>query len=426
MKKTKKSFFELINFFLIMSIFVLNDYTRIFIYNHILKNNILKINILFFICCLVIVFKTAIINRYNFFILFLFFISYVLAIFSIISGYNYYDFNQITIVTEAIFIPLLLIGVSYNDNINIKIINLLLNIINLIVVSIIIIGIFDYFSNYKIQIFLRNYFFSDDFFIKDIEYNILNVYRYYSFLGHPLRLTGIILMFYSINNIYNKKINYFLLTILSLIGISLTNSKMGFLCLMILFLTSYYFNKKKDNKIILKLIIIFIIVFISYNLFNINFFQETIFKRFITTDITTGRSKIYKILLDNKELYPKIFGQGYAYSYYIKELLSQSITFNLEFPPLMFAYDYGILSTIFIYLIIMIYPIYIFIIRKQWFILINFICVFLQVNTHAGITVALDGMAQLCFYIYLLLLISNQILYQEKINNIDNGNFIVK
>lgn len=395
---------ENVHMFLLISIVILCDYMRIFIFKTALGSRFSQfgnINIIagaFVIYILFVKIKQKKIN------IFLLWINALIGIFVMISilfsSMKNYFIPNVTVWVNTILI-LNIIGINICELIDFKkLIRKIIKIMNYCMIAVVFIGCLDYLSGFAVQKLLSKYYFLQGYFTEDILRNMNGFYRYFSIWGHPLRLGGMILIIFALNIVYTryygKLTNINFIAIVSLIGACLANSKasiVGVIGLVILMA----FRNKKGRLIKIIISILFLVI-----LFNTSFFQETILNRFLNTDLTTGRSEIVNYMFTGYIPTPHAIGEGVGYSYYVSNMTGLG-ALSFEYPPIMFSYDYGIICTILIYIVLFIYPMFMMIKRKQWLAICCYGIVFLQYNTHAAIVVKEDAMIQLVFFIYLLL-----------------------
>ena len=230
-------------------------------------------------------------------------------------------------------------------------------------------------------------------------------------VGHSLTVGWYYVMFISLNCIYYKyfsvKNDILILKdiAIALLGTVLATGRISTITVLILGLI-YIINCCKNKFLIYFIMPIAIIYFL-----NTSLVKEQIWEKFTYAaswgDITNGR------LLGIREMqfygiYPKFFkGGGLGYSNYLTSYLFS--TTNFENPILMFAFDYGILTVIFLLIIIFINPIIEFIKGKKFVLMINFLLVSLVPFTYNGLSESVGLFIVLIFIIYLFLIINNYI-----------------
>lgn len=415
MKKSKE---YILNLLLVISIFPMCEYMREFIVKPVLKNKewIANFNPILFFIILYLAIKTIRKKKINHIWFLLLFITLSMLVF--ISMANQKSQNNILVNMIAysnVILPMTLLLINCTERLDFqKLFKTVLIIINVTIIIVVALGCIDFITGGKVQFFLKDYYFTSEYFKIDIERNFRWFYRYYSILGHPLRLSGAILIGYSLNLVYDKYygkiININFLNIVSIIGVALSNSKTGIVCIISLILYSS-FREKKGFIIKLSLITIAILIIL-----NTDFFRETVINRFVNTSLTTGRSEVLNFLFDTNIKKPGLIGNGYRYSYIISGLSNTGVE-SFEYPFIMFSFDYGIIATFIIYGFFFIFPSYILMKNRDYFIYFIYLIVFMQFNTHAGITLYTDTMGQMIFFIYILLNTSYDKKRKESLDN---------
>jgi len=234
-------------------------------------------------------------------------------------------------------------------------------------------------------------------------------------VGHSLTVGWYYVIFISLNCIYYKyfgvKNDILILKDIgiALLGTVLATGRISTITVLILGFI-YAINCCKSKFLIYFIMPIAIIYFL-----NTPLVKEQIWEKFIYAlawgDITNGR------LLGIREmqfygLYPKFLeGGGLGYSNYITTYLFS--TTNFENPILMFAFDYGILTVIFLLIIIFINPLIEFIKGKKFLIMINFLLVLLVPFTYNGLSESVGLFIVLIFIIYIFLIVNNYILKEK-------------
>ena len=206
-------------------------------------------------------------------------------------------------------------------------------------------------------------------------------------------------------NIYKEKYyNIYIIYAIALIGTILSNSKFGIIITIIILIVNIM-NEKNKIIYITSLIIGGIITI------NTSYFERNVIIRFksaiLNGDITNGRMTVLSSLL-NYNLYKinYFIGNGMSSSDVIVKLIfgSNSGLSNMEIPILMFLYEYGVLVTILMYLIMILYPIFILINARKIFAISIVAMIFLFINSFNGMA---TGTGILQVYIFTIMLILN-------------------
>lgn len=313
---------------------------------------------------------------------------------------NYNSIKTIIRNISMVIIPIFLLTIKPKILNKDETLDKIIKIFNFFIIIVFIIGFIDPFIDFSIMKFIGNYI--------TPELNIwiqgnakLVGYRYTSYMGHALFTKELFLYFYLLNNIYYKKNTKYLLnknivTIISLIGILLTGSKVGTLLIIISIIVTEISNKKIRNILIAVAILIF-----SY---NAGFFNNIIL-RLQNETLTTGRNESWKIVKELNIIELKFLsGYGEYISEIIKRFVSADIaTAALEYPIRILMYKYGIVCTFIITAYIFIYPIINIINKKENYILFAFTIKLLDIFSYNGLIYKPDNMILFIFFIYIIM-----------------------
>lgn len=400
---------------IIVSLLLFNENVRLIMfhnYYNILRNGI-YLNILFLIFGGNILIKYILKKRINKIIIFLSILFMLLTLTNMF--FNHVAIATIILCFTCIIFPLIFMSIKMNMIHIKKIFDAFLNILNIIIAFLLIYGITDYLLKGQLQLFLAYNWLPEEMQHLILLEHSWGIYRMYSFIGHPLTNAYYFLMFYCFNCINNKyfqpKINTNLLIIASLLGLLLSGSKTAMI--IALFLMIFDNNKTKHKWVYYIMLTLFVLIFI-----NTSIFQENLMKRFMQSinsgDISSGRNILIKALLSNSTMRPDlILGGGTGYSIVVSKGLLGNI-YNFEYPIIMLAFDYGIIETIIIYIIILVYPMSVFIKNRSYIIMLNFLGMFSFVNTNNGLANLSDSVGVLCFTTIIIMGLSN---YVKKINS---------
>lgn len=394
---------------LIISIFILNEIPRIMLLKKFLsidtQSNIWLINVLFILSsALLLIYyskKRALSIRINFIIFLIEGIIFANTLFGNIS------IDSFILFVISYMIPLVFISINI-DNID-EIVKLFLKLLNVMIILLTIYGIIDYFTQGSLQLFI-----ADNFAYGEFQLLIYDehgyIYRMYSFLGHPLANANLYLIFFSLNKIYNKYYktfyNDYILLIITIIGLILSGSRAALILACFLFVFCSGVKRHKWAYYALLAVSLGI-------LFNTSLFQNNLLKRFEygvkNDDISSGRNTVLKEIIALGVKPNLIISEGSGYS---REITQNAMTGaeNFEYPPIMLAYDYGIIEASLIYFIIFIYPLIIFIKNHNYYIFFNYLALFLYANSNNGLAnLGGEAMAIFCFIVMLLVNISKGI-----------------
>ena len=354
---------------------------------------------------LVIIYLSIYYRRNNWSIFLIIFV----IIYNILSAINYgYGVNSLIRFLNMILLPILLTTIKiYNIKILYK---KILKTINVFVVIYVSIGLIDYITNGIIRGLMISLL-KESYYSKSMLFDILSgSYRWFSFFGHALVNTSYMLIFFIANIIYikkykdNVKLSKYMVYLISIIGIILSNSKFGLIIMGLLLILNITNEKNK---------IVYFVTIVSIVIISINtpFFKNNVIGRFQyaieSGDITNGRATVLEALLDRNTYDIDIFlGKGMASSdRLVKDIFgAQSGLTNMEIPFLMFLYEYGVFSTLVIYLILYIYPAYLLLVRKSINMLIFMSLLFLFLNSFNGIA---TGSGIMLLYSYMVMLFIN-------------------
>lgn len=326
--------------------------------------------------------------------------------------YNKLSMTSIIEFLIYIFIPILILSIKINNDLAYKIFKKSLNILNIIVMISLTFSIIDFILKGNLQLKLSYLFPQTSFFSRTIQNEIsYGIYRAHGILGHSLGSSLLYLIYMVINYIH---IYYFecngkrllKVIVVGFIGIVLCNSKLGLVLGSILILLSLKIIKGVNSK---HLTILFIIMSFIV-LINTSYFNNNIIPRFRQVvelgDLTNGRLTALNAFIEGGYRFGYIFGNGMGSSDYVMSNLN---TNNLEFPLFMFSYDYGILTTLIIYIFLLLYPLCIFIKNRTYYIAILYMIIFLYANSFNGIATGI-GLFQIFVYIeFVIVNISNYI-----------------
>lgn len=385
-------------------LFILNETTREFFQS---KLAILNMAFLF----LGVLFLLKSISKGNFNRT-LFFIGVFLSCLLVVGGFFIFEHSplQMSWTFINIILPILILSVYMDFNETINGLGKFLQLFNVFVMVLFVMGVVDFITNGSIQLYLASTIYTSNGLGQLIRYeHYMGIYRYYSIAGHPLTNAKFFLLFLILNNIYGGYIkfliNRYILIIISLTGILLSGSKTALMLALIIIVFG-----TKPNKY--KLLYYTLIISVFLILFNTSLFQNNLAKRFIegiaTGDISTGRNELLARLM-NSDMAPLpkfFFGEGLDYSRYVAGLLHNYIG-NFEYPIIMFAYDYGILITILIYICVFLYPATVLLKNKDYKLFFYFLVISIMMNSNNGIAnVNGDTLSQFCIILLFFMNIS--------------------
>lgn len=225
--------------------------------------------------------------------------------------------------------------------------------------------------------------------------------RMVSYFGHPLLTAEIMILTFSFNTLVNyciekKSIFYTVYySLISVIGIGMCGGKTGLVLIAVEF-ALLYVNKKGLKYFI----IVAAAVYWAYGYGLL----DTVIGRFIagfeSGDITTGR---------NTALLRVIQGGVLRFNLLIGHAgmnLSERMIAALEYPPLRWAYLFGVWFSVLMCVVLFAIPAIKILKNKNIKIFIVFLVLVLDVNSYNGITTQSDQMLLYCVSVFLLLNLS--------------------
>jgi len=313
-------------------------------------------------------------------------------------------------VMVSMVLPFLITGFRLPESVFESFLGKFIKAVNIVCFILVGIGICDYLSGAAIQTyFAKHHIFDNEFAHLVLLERSSGIYRYYSFLGHPLTNAWYLLMFYALNILYNryfrKMLNEYMLALITLIGLVLCGSRTA---LIIGFFMFVFLNNGKHKSAY-----ILLLSTLSAGIALTPLFQNNLMKRFMigkdNGDFSEGRNIALSWVFNNHVKPPSFFtGDGIGYSRKITLMIGGFIN-SFEYPFIMFAYDIGILGTILVYTLILFIPVLIYLKNKSYFLLIPFITISLYMNGQNGIANYTDYMGQFCFFTMVMVNMSNLI-----------------
>lgn len=239
----------------------------------------------------------------------------------------------------TILLPLAFLNISYKkvDIFNAQL-RLWMSFFTIIISLIILGGIVDYFSNHSVSKLFAQ-FYSIRSLLEHSEGG-----RMVSFMGHPLLNAQLFLTFYIMYFLYrvhylNKKENL-IVFIICFLGIALTGSKAGVFLLSSIFV---FFHRHWRNYRIVPLVLLAL-----YGLYRFGFL-ELILKRLLVGDLTTGRNDaLFDLLYSGVIKFQWINGKSIDTGW--------KMVAALEYPVLRWAYQFGIIVSILLTILLFVYP----------------------------------------------------------------------
>ena len=225
--------------------------------------------------------------------------------------------------------------------------------------------------------------------------------RMVSYFGHPLLTAEIMILTFSFNTLVNyciekKSIFYTVYySLISVIGIGMCGGKTGLVLIAVEF-ALLYVNKKGLKYFI----IVAAAVYWAYGYGLL----DTVIGRFIagfeSGDITTGRNTaLLRVLQGGVLRFNLLIGHAGMN-------LSERMIAALEYPPLRWAYLFGVWFSVLMCVVLFAIPAIKILKNKNIKIFIVFLILVLDVNSYNGITTQSDQMLLYCVSVFLLLNLS--------------------
>lgn len=393
-KKQLNEYLSRIMFWIIISIMFFNSVIR----ETILGNNIFsQYNIIYIILSILLFYKLIIYKKLKILSIIILFIFWSI---DIAFNINFDVISKIRLIFFLIF-PLYL---CVDNFITMKSIKKFLRIYNKIIIVLLLFGILDFFMNGWLMDNFVSVF--DKYPLKSLMYEERSweVYRYYSFIGHPLSNATYFLFYIIINFSYGIKdkflTNKMIIIVIGLLGLLISGSKTAILIGLVFIILMYGMGGRR------KIINSFLILIIVSILLNTSFFKDILLTRFKVSidsgDITTGRnSLIYALKSAGYVERPKILGLGLGVSRKVAESLGGNI-FNFEYPFIMFLYDFGYIGEFIIYIYMILIPMIKGVLSANFVYIVSIISMFAMVNTNNGIANISDSTVLYGIFIFIL------------------------
>ena len=225
--------------------------------------------------------------------------------------------------------------------------------------------------------------------------------RMVSYFGHPLLTTEIMILTFSFNTLVNyciekKSIFYTVYySLISVIGIGMCGGKTGLVLIAIEF-ALLYVNKKGLKYFI----IIAAAVYWAYGYGLLDTVTGRFKAGFESGDITTGRNTaLLRVIQGGMLRFNLLIGHAGIN-------LSERMIAALEYPPLRWAYLFGVWFSVLMCVVLFVIPAIKILKNKNFKIFIVFIILVLDVNSYNGITTQSDQMLLYCVSVFLLLNLS--------------------
>lgn len=383
---------------LVCSLFLIPFYMR-FEFTGALAN----INYLFYLSFLLIIVTSKNI-QVNFKDVFLLMLLIVQS--AAINRINGTSLTPLVYSTVIYFLPLIVLvfEIKANSILGTNLLRQLLKYFNLFVYIIFSIYVFDTLTNFTIMKFLTSTVITG---ISNWVPNSAGIftYRYASYMGHYLITAEIYMMFYLLNMSYVKIIdkplaNPVVVTIVSIIGVLSTGSKVA---VVILLLSVFWFNLKGKNKVRNFMIVLLLILCAYY----IGFFN-LVFSRFSGELLTTGRNEVWQPLFASNRLEFRIFtGYGETINNILVDLVGNTnAAIAKEYTFLILLYKFGVINVaVYIYFLV-IQPCWKAIKNGNSVIAFSILMIFIEINMFNAYLVIADAVLLYILFIMILKLMN--------------------
>lgn len=330
------------------------------------------------------------------------------------------SFVYLILVVQSFCMPIFFSSIKLDFGDVEYVLDKFLNILNFFVIVLLVLGVIDYLTHSKVQLFLADYVFNGELSQLIHKENEMGIYRYYSFFGHPLTTVKYFLVYYALNLLYNyyfnkSKLNTYVLTFTAFLGFIICGSKSALILGVALVLLSAVVIRKH------KFVYYALMVIVALALISTPLFQENILQRFTqgieSGDLSTGRNElIYKLLDDSSEKPPIVLGKGSGYSRIVARNLGGG-ALNFEYPIIMLPYDFSVLGTLIIYSIIFFIPLARMLRNKTYFAIFTFLLLFVYENGNNGIASISDSLGRFVFVTFIYVNISEYINHKHLNSN---------
>lgn len=307
------------------------------------------------------------------------------------------------VITMNLLIPLLLTGINLEGKTARVIFTKFVKTLNSVMFLMLFIGILDLVTGGKIQLYMIQHIFDPELAkLATIDYNS-GVYRFYFIFGHTLTIGWYMLLFFVVNVIHNRLYTIILPSIvisaMTFVGLVLCNSRTA---LLIGILMIVLFNRPQKKVLVYYLALILMLGSVML----IPVVQENILERFIngfeSSSVSGGRNEAVQMVFDGAVEPPGLLlGKGIGASRLVTEKMGGFVE-SFEYPVIMFSYDFSIVATGLLYLLLLILPVHHFMRYRQVLIAVLFFCITLYINGFNILSGYMDYMGQLCFVIMLL------------------------
>lgn len=316
----------------------------------------------------------------------------------ILSSISNQAFDKLSMLKYiyATLLPGIILYVNVSERNTIKYLNIFCNYLIVACTFVVVCGLLDFFFSFGIG----NWFAE----ITGVESSValLREGRMVSYYGHALLSSELMILCFSFNTIRefyfkrNESLLYtFFYSAISIIGIGLSGSKTGLILLIVEFII-IYINPRKIKYTA----IVAISIYGAYRIGLINTVLNRLLLGVQSGDLSTGRNTYLSTLWRAGILEFKLF-KGHAGT-----SLTTAMIGALEYPPLRWAYLFGIWFSVIICIAIFVIPLIKLAKSRNFKVFFIALIIILDVNSYSGLATQSDHMLIYCLSMFLLLNIS--------------------
>ena len=231
-----------------------------------------------------------------------------------------------------------------------------------------------------------------------ITYNATVRRRLASYLGHPLFNTEVFIIYFGLSTAYRQYIDKGMkpwYVAVSLLGVLLTGSKTGLVLVLVATLVLYV---KNIRWLIAALVAIAVLYFLG--------FFDLVITRFTSETLTSNRNEKWNQIISVLTLDFNLFsGHGPNTVFGLNRLVSRASA-AFEYPLRLFLYEYGVVFTLLIAVVLFVVPLVQLVRRRQFTMLVVVGMLMVDVNTYNGIGVYQDHLYCYCLALVLMMNLS--------------------
>lgn len=293
----------------------------------------------------------------------------------------------------ATLCPLFFLYISISDEDTVRYVGIFTRALTIVCTVIVLCGVIDMVTGFTVSRFIAEYTQTASLL------GMLKEGRMVSYMGHPLQTVELMLLCFLFNTLHSfylkekTSIVYVIYySLISAAGIGMSGGKSGLVLLAVSFVVLY------ANKTGFKYILFILVAGVAaWRLGLLDTAINRLVTGITTGNLTTGRFKALSKLWNSGELTFEFF-RGHA-----GETMSTDMISALEFPPLRWAYQFGIWFSIAVSGYLFLPPLIKAIKAKNIPILAAMLILMLDVNTYNGLTTLSDLLLLYCVAVFLLL-----------------------